>query len=261
MSPVTFVILFFIIMLLGVIEFYKLVSADGIKPQRINGTLISLTVFIYFTYISQSYYRFSFFTDMDIVFKIPFLIAMYIFLIFIFELFRNSAKPFLNIAITLTGIIYITLPFSFLSSIAFFSRGEINYHPHIILGFFFLLWASDTGAYFVGSRWGKHRLFERISPKKSWEGSIGGIFVALIVAFIISKYFTDLGLIDWLIISLIIVVTGTLGDLVESMLKRSLNIKDSGSILPGHGGILDRFDGLFGAAPFVFFYLFFFEKL
>ncbi|GAI59219.1 unnamed protein product, partial [marine sediment metagenome] len=125
----------------------------------------------------------------------------------------------------------------------------------ILLGFFILFWVSDTAAYLFGVSFGKHRLFKRISPRKSWEGLLGGAFIALITAYLLSLYFKDLRLPDWIIIAFIVVIIGTFGDLVESMYKRSLGLKDSGRILPGHGGILDRFDGVLLASPIVFTYL------
>ena len=179
-------------------------------------------------------------------------------IVFITELYRKKENPFLNIAITLTGIIYLSLPVMLMVLIAFgFTPDDgIAYHGKVIMGCIFLLWGSDTGAYMIGSKFGKHRLFERISPKKSWEGFFGGMFTSLLVAWINSMWFPDLNLMEWMMVAVIIVTSGTLGDLVESMLKRSLNVKDSGTIFPGHGGILDRFDGLLISMPFVFFYLF-----
>jgi phosphatidate cytidylyltransferase len=120
-----------------------------------------------------------------------------------------------------------------------------------------LLWTSDTGAYLAGRSFGKTKLFERISPKKTWEGSIGGVILSLVVAYGISNLlgFDDVTTFDWMVIALLVVIFGTFGDLFESLLKRNLHIKDSGTILPGHGGVLDRFDGLFLAIPAVFFYL------
>jgi phosphatidate cytidylyltransferase len=128
-------------------------------------------------------------------------------------------------------------------------------HYGIVLGFFLLIWLNDTGAYFIGSLIGKHKLFERISPGKTWEGSAGGTLFALLTAWGLSYIFPQIDRTHWLILAIITVVTGTLGDLVESMLKRSLGIKDSGNILPGHGGMLDRFDAVLLSAPFVFVYL------
>jgi phosphatidate cytidylyltransferase len=176
-------------------------------------------------------------------------------MIFVFELYRKKNKPFQNIALTFLGIIYIALPFSLLYLMGFKEYTVTGFKPKIILGFFFLLWTSDTGAYLVGMTLGRHPFFPRISPKKSWEGFIGGVVLTLLIAWVISNYFTFLSTYDWLIIGLIIAVTGAIGDLIESLLKRSLNVKDSGNILPGHGGILDRFDSVIFAAPLVFVYL------
>jgi phosphatidate cytidylyltransferase len=261
LSPVTVCILFFVITMLSVLEFYKLVATEKIKPQIILGTFISLIIFIYLSYITQPWYRADFTTDIDITFKTPFIIALLFFMIFIFELFRKSEHPFLNIALTMTGIIYVAVPFSLFASIGMHPGNGEKYNTHLVLGFLYLLWANDTGAYVIGSKFGKHHLFERISPKKTWEGCLGGAATALLTAYIISLFFSEMKLADWMAIAMIIVITGTLGDLIESMLKRSLNIKDSGKIFPGHGGMLDRFDGLLGAAPFVFFYLMFFDRL
>jgi len=125
----------------------------------------------------------------------------------------------------------------------------------VLLGFFLLIWANDSGAYIVGSLVGKNKLFERISPKKTWEGFLGGGFFALMFAWLISYFVTEISLIDWLVVALITFVFGTFGDLIESLLKRMVKVKDSGNILPGHGGILDRFDSMIIAAPMVFIYL------
>jgi len=127
-----------------------------------------------------------------------------------------------------------------------------KYNFQIILGCLLILWATDTGAYFAGTFFGKRKLFERISPKKSWEGVIGGIICGLIAACILSNYEHQFSLLQWLIIAMVIMVTGIIGDLVESMFKRGIEVKDTGHLLPGHGGILDRFDALIFSAPFVF---------
>lgn len=119
-----------------------------------------------------------------------------------------------------------------------------------------MLWASDTGAYLFGRKLGSHKLFERHSPKKTWEGFFGGVLTSVLVSFIISLFFKEIPFLVWGGMAVLIVSFGTLGDLVESMLKRSLDAKDSGSLLPGHGGLLDRFDGLLIAAPIVYAYLY-----
>ena len=153
--------------------------------------------------------------------------------------------------LSLLGIIYASLPFTLVLDMAYSTTG--SYSWQVVLGTLLLLWASDSGAYFAGKSLGKTKLFERISPKKTWEGSLGGLALSLIIAFGISNYlgWDDLQLWQWLSMSVIIVVIGGYGDLVESLLKRSLEIKDSGRAIPGHGGFLDRFDGLLLALPFL----------
>ncbi len=246
-SPWSFIAVFFLISTLGILEFYKLIRSSVIQPQVIPGLLISQLTFIVFTLVLLNQLPINY-----LYVTIP-LVAV----IFIVELFRNNEQPFQNIGVTLTGIIYLTVPILLMLKIAFGinSLDGNTYHGGVIMGCIFLLWASDTGAYMIGSKFGKHRLFERISPKKSWEGFFGGMVVALLVSKIISMWFSELLWNEWLVIAIIIVTAGTLGDLVESMLKRSVGVKDSGNILPGHGGILDRFDGLLVSIPFVFFYL------
>jgi phosphatidate cytidylyltransferase len=184
-----------------------------------------------------------------------FAVIPFIFAIFIAELWRNKSNPFINIALSLTAIIYIAVPFGLM--MYFFNPDILSgpYHYGVVLGFLVILWLNDTGAYFVGTFMGKHKLFERISPGKTWEGSVGGAMFALLTAWGLSFIFRQLNVSQWMILSVIVVISGTLGDLVESMLKRSLGIKDSGTILPGHGGLLDRFDAVLLSVPFVFVYL------
>jgi phosphatidate cytidylyltransferase len=177
-------------------------------------------------------------------------------LVFIIKLYKKmERKPFNNIAITILGIFYTAVPFALLN-IATYEHKTYNYQ--IITGCLFILWATDTGAYFAGTLFGKNKLFERISPKKSWEGALGGAILAMIFAYGFSIYFTTLAQWQWLCIGAIIIVGGIYGDLVESLLKRSIEIKDSGNSLPGHGGFLDRFDGLLISAPFIVAFLEFF---
>jgi len=170
-------------------------------------------------------------------------------MIFFVKLYKKEEdKPFTNIAFTFLGIIYVAGPFA-LINVSIFIFGHYNYA--IILGYLFLLWASDTGAYFAGKTFGKTKLFERVSPKKSWEGSLGGTALAFLIAYLFSIFFNEIPQWQWFSIAAIIVITGTYGDLVESLLKRSMMIKDSSHSIPGHGGFLDRFDGLLLSSPFV----------
>ncbi|MGV3539707.1 MAG: phosphatidate cytidylyltransferase, partial [Rufibacter sp.] len=146
------------------------------------------------------------------------------------------------------GVFYIALPFTLLHVLAFLPG---QYSWQIILGIMFLIWASDTGAYAAGKSFGKHKLFPRISPGKTWEGWVGGVVLSLVVAYVLSLFYQDLALEHWLGMAVLVSIFGVLGDLVESMLKRSLGVKDSGTLIPGHGGILDRFDSLILVVPFL----------
>jgi phosphatidate cytidylyltransferase len=245
----SFIGLFFLISMLGLWEFYSLIEHKWKKPQKIIGIILFLSL------ISTSCIKYIYLIP-DIFLHHEFLIFILVFPAYLIVKLFQKEKPFHITFTTLFGIFYVILPFCYL--ILSYSNqsywGNSN-NTKIILGYFLLIWSNDTFAYLVGISIGKHRLFERISPKKSWEGFIGGIVLTQGVAYTLSLYFTELALIHWLAIALIVSVFGTLGDLVESMFKRSLGVKDSGNILPGHGGILDRFDGVLLSSPFVVTYL------
>ncbi len=238
-SEWTYLLIFFIICFFSLREFYKLAGLDGMIPQKTFGMICGLTIFFLSFFIERgsiSYrYYFIFFPLLSCVYMIK-----------LYKKFER--KPFTNIAFTFLGIFYIAVPLALLH-IAAFENGRYNFQ--IIFGCLFILWATDTGAYFAGSLFGRRKLFERISPKKSWEGVIGGAALAMAMTYGISYFFTSLALWQWMSIGVIIIIGGVYGDLVESLLKRSIEIKDSGSSLPGHGGFLDRFDGLFISAPFI----------
>lgn len=242
-SPYTYFCIFFILTLLTQMEFYKLVRLHGILPLRFLGTFVGAMIFCLTFFVETG----------QIDGKYAFLIFPLMATIFFIKLYKKNEKnPFTNIGFTFLGIIYVAVPFSLLNLIAF-SRGA--YQWEIIIGLLLILWASDTGAYFAGVNFGKTKLFERVSPKKSWEGSVGGALTALAMAYGLSMYFTVLPLWEWLSVSVIIIVAGTYGDLVESLFKRSMEIKDSGRSIPGHGGFLDRFDGLLLSVPFIIVFL------
>ena len=241
-------VLFALIVLLGLDEFYGLVKKSKvIKPIKFWGTLTGFVLMLTLCLLASGISPVKF----------VFVPVVMIFITFLIELYRKNEHPFINIAYTLLGIFYIAIPFAMLFHLGFYvENGFTNeYSFQLILGFFIMLWTNDTGAYLAGRFFGKHKLFERISPKKTWEGSIGGALLTIVAAYFLSLFFFHLSLTNWIVIAIIIAIFGGLGDLVESMLKRSLNIKDSGKLLPGHGGILDRFDGLLLAAPFVYAYL------
>lgn len=244
-------IIFFGICLFSLLEFYKLSGLDGMIPLKTLGTIIGVTIFSLSFFIERETISTKFYYAIFPLIAVVYLIKLYK---------KTERKPFTNIAFTFLGIFYTAMPFALLNH-AVFREGifngasETRYNYEIILGCLLILWASDTGAYFTGTLFGKHRLFERISPKKSWEGFWGGAALAIAMTYVLSLYFQTLTVADWLVIGLIIVVGGTYGDLVESLLKRSIEIKDSGDSLPGHGGFLDRFDGLLISAPFIVAYL------
>lgn len=170
------------------------------------------------------------------------------------ELFRKNDPQWKNIAVMLTGYIYVAVPFGLMNSL-FYTGAVDEPRPGILIGMFVLIWTSDVFAYLTGSLFGKHKLMERISPKKTWEGSMGGLFFALLAAYILSVFVTQINLVEWMALAIIIVVCGTLGDLVESLLKRNAGVKDSGTVFPGHGGVLDRFDAVIFATPMVFVFI------
>ncbi len=238
-SDVTFVLMFSLLSMLTQLEFYKLLGLDGNLPLTYYGTICGVALVI-LTYVVEKGL---------IGFENYFLISPLLAMIFFIKLYKkNDLKPFTNIGFTFLGLIYVALPFSLIIVMAM--RGQ-NYNPEIILGSLLLLWATDIGAYFAGTKFGRRKLFERVSPKKSWEGAVGGAISAAFIAFLLGLYFRTYEPWQWFCIGGIIVVTGTYGDLVESLFKRSIAIKDSGSSIPGHGGFLDRFDGLLLSAPFI----------
>jgi phosphatidate cytidylyltransferase len=177
-------------------------------------------------------------------------------LVIIAEALFRKGNYLTNLAITLAGVLYVALPLALLNMLLFPFHLEAQYTPHIAAGYFFILWAFDTGAYVTGKPLGKHKMVPGISPAKSWEGFAGGIIIAALVSYIIVVYYSELTWGDWYVMLFIIIIMGTVGDLFESVLKRNAGVKDSGTIMPGHGGVLDRFDSVFLSLPvFVIYYL------
>lgn len=237
-----FSLFFLVLALLSQAEFYRMIASAAIRPQVKGGMLLGAAAFVLTILIAI----FSF-SSTYLLIIVPFAIGIYL-----FELYRKASQPFLNIAFTFFGLIYAVVPFLFFYLLGFLEGGYEYIYP---LSFLLLLWTNDTGAYLVGMQFGKHKLFERHSPKKTWEGFIGGLVLSVLVALTIHHYFGKIDVIEWVGMGLIISVFGTMGDLTESMLKRSLQVKDSGTLLPGHGGLLDRFDGLLISAPLVYVFL------
>jgi CDP-diglyceride synthetase len=177
---------------------------------------------------------------------------LFILSLFVMELYYKADNPIANWANLLFIQIYTAGSFALLNLVAI---EDVTYSAIPLLAIFLFVWINDTGAYLVGSAIGKRRLFERISPKKSWEGFFGGITFVLLTAYLLSCYFIEIAWYNWIGLSVTIVIFATWGDLTESLLKRTLQVKDSGSILPGHGGMLDRFDSIMMAAPAAYIYI------
>ncbi|MDP3913153.1 MAG: phosphatidate cytidylyltransferase [Bacteroidota bacterium] len=245
-SKYSYALLFLAIIIGGLTEFISLFKSSDVKPNKWFIYLISILSFVSSFLAVQGILEFKYF----------FLIFPAMLLVMAGELFRKKEKPAENIAVSIFSILYIAIPLSLINFLVFPGQlYENDYAPKLLIAIFALIWTYDSGAYLFGVSMGKHRLFERISPKKSWEGAIGGTLTALVAAFAISIFIPEIQLIHWTAISILTVISSTFGDLTESMLKRYFGIKDSGSILPGHGGVLDRFDSLLFAIPVIVVYL------
>lgn len=250
-SPLSFGILFTIISVLSVHEFAQLVSKSS--EVSINKTITALGGAYLFLALM------SFCTQQSVGARVflPYLgLLLYM---MITELYLKKKNPTGNWAYSMLSQLYVALPFALLNVLAFQNSPEtssVTYNPILPLSIFVFIWLSDTGAYCVGSLIGKHRLFERISPKKSWEGSIGGGIFSIASSLGFAHFFPFMPGWQWVGLAIVVVIFGTWGDLTESLMKRQLGIKDSGNILPGHGGMLDRFDSALMAIPAAVVYLY-----
>lgn len=252
-SPLACAILFVLITGLCLYEFTGLVLIQDGSPminqsrRTLSITIgISLPVAVLFNYLNGFYNWVD--TTRDLAIPVALLLSSGLFL---FELFAKSKNPFSNIGFSFLGLFYIGLPFSLIIELSLALPNQTG--NLFILCILFMIWAGDTGAYILGSKIGRTKMFPRISPKKTWEGTCSGALLASSVGAGCNWIFTsiELELDQWIILGIICAVFGVLGDLVESMLKRSLGIKDSANTLPGHGGFLDRFDSLIFVMPFI----------
>ena len=237
-SPWTLKFIFLAFTIIGLFEFYTIV---GIKKHKWMTIIIGGILFILNNHLLIRLHLFD--PPLDG------LLLLFSSLFLLMELFDKEGS-FTNGALRIAGLLYIALPFSLTSQL----EASPKSNSIILLGMFIILWANDTGAYLSGRAFGKHKLFERISPNKTIEGLIGGGVLALLAAVIVG-YLSIVPTDRFIVIAIIIFIFANLGDLVESMLKRNNGVKDSGSIMPGHGGILDRFDGLLLSIPIVYLYL------
>lgn len=240
----TFALIHCALILLLTKEFCTLALVKNYNPSFLLTAVNNLLIFV-ITFLYAS----GLIPQKSVLFFIPILLNP-----MIFELFRKQETPFENITFSILSSIYIAMPISLLNFFGFHAS-SLNYSASLIVGLNVIIWTNDYLAYITGSWFGRHKFFVRISPGKTWEGIIGGFAFAMIAALIISVFDTVLSRTNWIVLAIIAVIAGTTGDLIESLLKRNMQVKDSGSILPGHGGALDRFDSLIFAIPFVFIYL------
>lgn len=249
-SPLSLAALFLLLTALTVNEFIKIISQRG-EVVVSRPIVIAGSCYLFFAFWLNSLTR----GDSLVVF-FPYLI--FLIYCYIKELFGKHPNPIANLGAIMLSQMYVVLPLSLINVLAFTPfecyHSEAPYYA-ITLAIYIFIWVNDTGAYLSGITLGRHKMFPRISPKKSWEGAIGGALATTASAFIVAHFYTFMELWQWVGMALVVVVAGTFGDLTESMIKRQLDIKDSGHILPGHGGFLDRLDSMLFAIPAVVAYL------
>jgi len=239
LGPIYQSIVFGVFMLVGTWEFYSLCnSIEHVKISKITAVSLALIVYLFFIAL---YFK-----------QIPLMAMTLLFPLFLsftlMELWKKNKAPLLNISLLLMGIVYVSFPFFLCIDLNLRNTESLS----AVSVMFILIWTNDTMAYFVGKYFGKSLFFPRISPKKTWEGTLGGVVCTLLAGVILGLYMQEENLWFWCVASLLISVTAILGDLMESLFKRSMQVKDSGKILPGHGGILDRFDAALFSIPFFY---------
>lgn len=245
-SEYSYAVLFLLMLTGGIYEFFHFYEGSEIKPQKGLSYLISFLLFGTSFLVANGTIDAKYFLGLFSLLLV----------IMAAELYRKQPKPVENIAVTIFSIVYIAIPLALTNYLVFPKIfPTITYAPQLLIALFVLIWTHDSGAYLFGVSMGKNRLFERISPKKSWEGAVGGTLTSVAAAVVIARYIPEIQLIHWIIISILTAVSSTFGDLTESMFKRHFQVKDSGNLLPGHGGILDRFDSILFAIPVIVLYL------
>mgnify|MGYP000110589243 FL=1 len=252
-SQWSFGVLLALLLIVGMSEFYTLAEKHGNRPQRFVGLIAGMVLLgLNFAFVCD---------DIQILGPahrtfgagMAFLLLLMP-VMFICELYRRGENPIANIATTLLGVVYVAMPVSLMCYFPIITSDMWN--PAVMIFFIFIIWANDVFAYLVGMSIGRTKLCERLSPKKSWEGFFGGVIGAVAMGLVAARMLGG-SYAEWAVLALIASVTGVLGDLVESMFKRAAGVKDSGTLIPGHGGVLDRFDAMLLAAPFVFVYMLF----
>ncbi len=273
-SSLSYIVLMLILIALTMHEFYSIIRVRLNRPNIPLGIVIGMLAFV----VAMMY---------SVGVAPPELVSIFVPLfifIFVAELYRLQKNPLANVGLTFLGIIYVALPFALFNFMVFEGVAETSdvevadtqvpyvneflnyflfmkpdtrvlYNPYFLMAFFAIIWIYDSVAYIIGVKFGRYKLFHSVSPKKSWEGFIGGLVFTPLTAYLCFKIIGSITLTEWMVYSFIIVVFSTFGDLVESLFKRSIQLKDSGKSLPGHGGFLDRFDSVLMAAPMAYIYL------
>lgn len=250
MPPVYFYLLMMLFAFVGQFEFYRMFKNSGYYPQTAVGIFVGLMVVTGFYIGATSDGEIANIFSPDVMVAFAFVVSL------LFRLFseRDSNGAMVDVALTFTGIVYVAWFVAYVVLLRCWNTGGIDGRD-LIFFLFFVTWATDSGAFFVGSAFGKHKLYKKISPKKSVEGALGGLFFSVLFA-VICKYwfYHELTMHDAIALGMILGIVGQVGDLAESMIKRSARIKDSGGIFPGHGGVLDRIDSILLNAPALYYY-------
>jgi phosphatidate cytidylyltransferase len=245
---ISFSVFFFVVSMIGLTEFYNIAERLDSKPYKTFGLLIGALLYLSALNINLLFeMNLKYLPDNVLVRVIPCLILAFFSLLTI-PVFKKNETSIRDISFTMFGIIYTVVPFITLNLLV----SENGFNPKLVLGIIFLIWSNDTFAYLGGSLFGKNKMIERISPGKTWEGTIIGVIITFGGSFLIKEFFIKDDGFFWPMLGLLVPLAATIGDLVESMLKRQAGVKDSGKIMPGHGGALDRFDSLIFVAPFIY---------
>jgi phosphatidate cytidylyltransferase len=243
----TFGAVFLFIGLLALFEFYDLIGISGFTHTSVTGLVFGTMIFVLAFLVASRMLSNNYLFVIGLLLVLSFILALY-----------SSKNNFIkDLAKAFVGILYIITPLALTNCLVFPAGNGHEYTYRIILGILIMVWINDTGAYIAGSTMGRHKLFPRISPKKSWEGLIGGTLMTIIPAFWMNRVMGILSITDWIILAVIVSVFGVYGDLTESLIKRNAGRKDSGTLIPGHGGVLDRIDSILFVIPVSFIYLIF----
>lgn len=243
-GKITFPVLGLLFIIISMLEFLQMSEKQGLRPLRIYTIFTGIAVFAITYSWANGLIEYHYFLLLPLLFLA--LVSA--------ELFRNKLDSFGNIAISLLAVIYIALPVSLMSFLVLPGDGT-EYDPRLLIYVIVQIWAFDTGAYLSGVSFGKHKLSPRLSPNKSWEGIAGGVVFVILAAVITSTFYKPFDIPGMVIAAVLVAIGSTLGDLAESMLKRNAEVKDSGSLLPGHGGLLDRIDSLLFVVPLLYVFI------